>query len=151
MAGFERWLLRRNGEAEWREVTFEEWIRAERAAGFRPNLPSDDPRYMKVQATGGFSGGGVHGKVEIVRYFSPRTADAAGNTPLPWLVLGVLDYDKAVGDLVIRVEAPEELRAEHPTLPKDVLAFCPDAAPGVPRRLTPQEVLAFIGTECQDA
>lgn len=40
----------------WSEVSKEDWIKAERAAGFRPKLWSGDPNYMKVCATGGFSG-----------------------------------------------------------------------------------------------
>jgi len=49
-----------------REVTKEEWIKAERAAGFRPKLSSDHPNYMKVCATGGFgsSASTVGGRIE---------------------------------------------------------------------------------------
>lgn len=48
-----------------REVTKEEYIKAERAAGFRPKMSSDDPRYMSTIATAGFSSsGGIRGSVE---------------------------------------------------------------------------------------
>lgn len=46
------------GEKIEREVTLEEFCKAERAAGFRPKLSSSDPRYMTTPATGGFSGNG---------------------------------------------------------------------------------------------
>ena len=47
-----------------REVSKEEFCRAERAAGFRPKISSDDPRYMTTCATGGFSSsGGISGYV----------------------------------------------------------------------------------------
>jgi hypothetical protein len=46
-----------------REVTLEEFCRAERAAGFRPKLPSSDRFYMVTPATGGFSSGAISGRV----------------------------------------------------------------------------------------
>ena len=52
------------GEKIEREVTLEEFCKAERAAGFRPKLSSSDPRYMTTLATGGFSGNGVSGSVK---------------------------------------------------------------------------------------
>ena len=52
------------GERIEREVTVEEFCRAERAAGFRPKLPSSDKFYMTTPATGGFGmGAGVSGRV----------------------------------------------------------------------------------------
>lgn len=49
---------------DWVEVPKAEWIRAERAAGFRPKMASDDPRYMDTPATGGFySSGGISGRI----------------------------------------------------------------------------------------
>ena len=48
----------------WQKVSKEDWIKAERASGFRPKLSSDDPRYMTVCATGGFSSsGGMSGSI----------------------------------------------------------------------------------------
>jgi hypothetical protein len=41
--------------SQWTKVSKEEWIRAERSAGFRPKLWSGDPAYMTTYATGGFS------------------------------------------------------------------------------------------------
>jgi hypothetical protein len=52
------------GEKIEREVTLEEFCKAERAAGFRPKLSSDHARYMTTLATGGFSGSGVSGRVK---------------------------------------------------------------------------------------
>ena len=53
------------GEKIKREVSIEEFCKAERAAGFRPKLSSCDPKYMTTPATGGFSAGGsVSGSVE---------------------------------------------------------------------------------------
>lgn len=49
-----------------REVSLEEFCRAERAAGFRPKMPNSDPRYMLTPATGGFGGGGINGRVQYV-------------------------------------------------------------------------------------
>lgn len=55
------------GEKIEREVTLEEFCKAERAAGFRPKLWSGDPRYMKTPATGGFSNNsGISGRTEYV-------------------------------------------------------------------------------------
>ena len=59
-----RYFLKADFQSDYQEVTKEEWIKAERAAGFRPKLASDDPRYMKVCATAGFYGNGVSGKIE---------------------------------------------------------------------------------------
>jgi hypothetical protein len=60
-----RYLLKSHlPEASWIEVSKEEWIRAERHAGFRPKLSSDHPDYMKVCATGGFGNDFVDGKIE---------------------------------------------------------------------------------------
>jgi hypothetical protein len=52
------------GETVEREVTKEEWIKAERQAGFRPRLSSDHPDYMKLPATGGFSNGTISGRIQ---------------------------------------------------------------------------------------
>jgi len=49
---------------DWIEVSKFEWIRAERAAGFRPKISSTDPHYMQTCATGGFSSsGGISGRI----------------------------------------------------------------------------------------
>lgn len=53
----------RIGEGDEREVTRAEWIVVERAAGFRPKMAFDDPKYMETCATGGFSGQGLSGRV----------------------------------------------------------------------------------------
>lgn len=46
------------------EVSLEEFCRAERAAGFFPKMPSDDPSYMTTPATGGFGGhNGINGRI----------------------------------------------------------------------------------------
>ncbi len=53
------------GEKIEREVTIEEFCKAERGAGFRPKLWSGDPKYMTTPATGGFgSSSGISGRVE---------------------------------------------------------------------------------------
>lgn len=57
---------------DWTEVTKEKFIRAERAAGFRPKGDGDG------LATGGFSDGGVSGKIEVV----PDQADHRHDPPL---------------------------------------------------------------------
>lgn len=50
--------------SDWVSVSKEDWIRAERAAGFRPHLWSGDPNYMTTCATGGFSSSaGVSGRI----------------------------------------------------------------------------------------
>ena len=46
------------GDDEWTEVSKEKFVRAERAAGFRNTMGRPDE-----PATGGFSGGGVEGRV----------------------------------------------------------------------------------------
>lgn len=58
-----KYLLKADHQTEWDEVTKEEWIKAERNAGFRPKLSSDNPAYMTTCATGGFGGAGVSGKI----------------------------------------------------------------------------------------
>jgi hypothetical protein len=68
------------GEKVEREVTIEEFCRAERAAGFRPKLPSTDRFYMTTPATGGFSSGAISGRVAagvtVDRHQVPCTKDA---------------------------------------------------------------------------
>lgn len=54
-----RYLLKADFQDSWQEVSKEVWIKAERAAGFRPKLWSGT-----TCATGGFSGGGVCGRLE---------------------------------------------------------------------------------------
>lgn len=64
-----RYFLSANiaGETIEREVTLEEFCKAERAAGFRPKLWSGDPAYMTTPATGGFSNrNGISGRTEYV-------------------------------------------------------------------------------------
>lgn len=56
----EKYWLKANAisGSSWSEVSKEDWIKAERAAGFRPN------NYMKVCATGGFSNSaGISGSI----------------------------------------------------------------------------------------
>ncbi len=50
-----------------KEVTKEEWIKAERSAGFYPKCASSDPGFWTTCATGGFTGGGISGRVEYQR------------------------------------------------------------------------------------
>ncbi len=54
-----------------REVSLEEFCKAERQAGFRPKLPSTDPRYMTTPATGGFSSGSISGSMDWVKEMLP--------------------------------------------------------------------------------
>lgn len=61
----DRYYLKADWQKEWTEVTREQWIRAERAAGFRPKMLSSDPRYNDTCATAGFSGGGTSGKIHF--------------------------------------------------------------------------------------
>ncbi len=49
-----------------KEVSKEDWIKAERRSGFRPPMASTEDRYMKVCATGGFTCGGVSGRIKTV-------------------------------------------------------------------------------------
>lgn len=55
--GPKRYFLKLDAQQEWSEVTQQQWIIAERNAGFYP-------KYGKGEATGGFTGHGVAGKVE---------------------------------------------------------------------------------------
>jgi hypothetical protein len=54
------------GEKIEREVSVEEFCKAERQAGFRPKMASDNPRYMTTPAMGGFGStmSGVSGRTE---------------------------------------------------------------------------------------
>lgn len=45
-----------------REVTLEEFCRAERSAGFSPKLASTDPKFMTTPATSGFGCGSIGGR-----------------------------------------------------------------------------------------
>tara|TARA_R110000823_G_scaffold101636_10_gene218347 strand:+ start:1669 stop:1890 length:222 start_codon:yes stop_codon:yes gene_type:complete len=58
------YFLKGPHQLEWTEVTKEEWVKAERTAGFYPKLPRDDSRFMTTCATGGFSGANIRGKIE---------------------------------------------------------------------------------------
>lgn len=59
MAVNRRYFLKADWQPEWTEVTKEEYIRAERSAGFRSKFGPDDI------ATAGFtSSSGVSGRVE---------------------------------------------------------------------------------------
>jgi len=49
--------------SQWAEVSKEDWVRAERRAGFRPKLWSGDPAYMTTCATGGFGDGQITGSI----------------------------------------------------------------------------------------
>ena len=60
----DRYYLKANFQDDWQEVTKEKWIVAERQAGFRPKMSTNDPKYMKTCATGGFSGNGVSGQIK---------------------------------------------------------------------------------------
>ena len=53
-----------NGKTIEEEVTLEEYCKAERAAGFRPKMASDEPGYWTTPATAGFSGYGRGGRIE---------------------------------------------------------------------------------------
>jgi len=53
-----KYYLKGNWEKEYKEVTKEEYIRAERSAGFRSKFGDNEI------ATAGFSGHGVDGKVD---------------------------------------------------------------------------------------
>ncbi len=68
MTGMYRYFLSATiaGETIEREVSVEEYCKAERAAGFRPKLCSDDPAYMTTPATGGFGGDGIKGRTEYL-------------------------------------------------------------------------------------
>ena len=59
----DRYQLRADFLGEWIDVSKEDYIKAERQAGFRPKLPSDHPDYMKKCATGGFGGFGISGRI----------------------------------------------------------------------------------------
>jgi len=52
------------GEEIKREVSLEEYCKAERAAGFRPKCSSTDPQYWTTPATAGFTGGNMSGSIE---------------------------------------------------------------------------------------
>lgn len=132
----EDFYLRNNNDPFWRQVSRDEWIRAERAAGFHPKCASSDPAYMTTQATGGFSGKGVEGMVERTGLFRPKRTGAG----IPFLVQGVLVHH--AGETMIRVEAPAELRVTHVFVPYDgmVMVWEDFGDVGAPRRLSEAEI-----------
>jgi len=62
-----RYFLKADFNPDWTEVTKEDWIKAERSAGFRPKLWSGDPAYMTTCATGGWSSSGISGRIESIK------------------------------------------------------------------------------------
>ena len=52
------------GERIEKEVSLEEYCKAERAAGFRPKCSSDEPQYWTTPATAGFTGCGKSGRIK---------------------------------------------------------------------------------------
>lgn len=58
-----RHFLKADFSDKWEEVSKEKWIRAERSAGFRPKMASNNPRYMDTYATAAFGGNGVSGTI----------------------------------------------------------------------------------------
>ncbi len=72
------------GEKIEREVTLEEFCKAERGAGFRPKLWSGDPAYMTTPATGGFSNSnGISGRTEYVPNVEGKGRPACGTSQRP--------------------------------------------------------------------
>lgn len=65
------YLLTASWGTEPQEVSKEEWIRAERAAGFYPKCGSDEPGFWTSCATGGFSCGLVSGSIRPKRNNRP--------------------------------------------------------------------------------
>ncbi len=56
------------GEKFEKEVSVEEFCRAERSSGFQPKMASSDPGYMTTPATGGFSSSyGISGRTEYIK------------------------------------------------------------------------------------
>ena len=60
----ETYWLKAAHQRKWQKVSKKKFIEAERDAGFRPKLSSDDPQYMKVCATGGFGTDQIEGKIK---------------------------------------------------------------------------------------
>ena len=60
--------------SDWVSVSKEDWIKAERAAGFRPPVWSGDPSYMTTCATGGWSSSsGISGRMVRIKTQSPES------------------------------------------------------------------------------
>ena len=57
----------RDGEEIEKEVSLEEYRKAERGAEFRYEMSSADPRYMMTPATAGFSSGSISGHINYNR------------------------------------------------------------------------------------
>lgn len=124
------------------EVSREDWIKAEREAGFYPKgMQSNDPRWMTICATGGFGGSVLHGRIEHRGLFLIKS-----NAPgMNYLIAGAYVIDpKNPGNVRLRVDLPADFAALHPTMPRDaVLYFDPDEDPGEPRMLTKAELAMF--------
>ena len=63
----EHYYLKPDYQTEWNEVSREQFIAAEQAAGFRSKFGPSHP------ATGGFSGRGMRGRVEYAAKEQPTT------------------------------------------------------------------------------
>lgn len=69
----ERYFLAAVG-CPWSEVTKEQWVQAERGAGFRNTMGKPDE-----PGTGGFSNGSVSGRIVNMDYYNPEHYDDAFN------------------------------------------------------------------------
>ena len=78
------------GDGEWKSASRAAFISAERRAGFRPKMSSDDPRYMNTLATGGFDGNNIEGR--IIQAPADRVADAV-RSPEDERTLAQIAYD----------------------------------------------------------
>ena len=64
----DKYYLKADFQKEYQEVTKEEFIQAERAAGF-------NPKYGDGLATGGFSGNGVSGSIKYISDHRTKESD----------------------------------------------------------------------------
>ena len=62
-----KFFLKGSWQNEFEEVTREQYIKAERAAGFHPDMQQDNPNYMTSLATNEFKRYGVSGKTENIK------------------------------------------------------------------------------------
>lgn len=79
----ERYLLKADHQTEWDEVTKEQFITAEQAAGFHSRF---GPKHL---ATGGFSDDGIRGRIEYMNQQPPSNpgwcSECQGYPPhMPW-------------------------------------------------------------------
>lgn len=105
----ERYYLKADHQTEWEEVTREQFITAEQAAGFRSKFGSSHP------ATGGFGGKGMRGRVEYVTEQPRSSAQASGGPRITYRCPNCEQVDSHTADCPSN---PQRYERDTPAAPE---------------------------------